>query len=93
MSPTPIHMSIQQMLSSDKGDFETLGDVPVFIALDHHFIHFLPPSLTEEKEIVPICTLDITFTNYARLSNKKPNQGAKEHHDINGRPIPPIEID
>ncbi len=80
MSPSPIHMSIQQMLSNDKGDkgdFETIGDVPVFIALDHHFIHFLPPSLTEEKEIVPICTLDITFTTSARLSNLKPNQGMK----------------
>jgi len=76
------------MLSNDKGDFETIGDVPVFIALDQHFIHFLPPSLSEEKEIVPICTLDITFTNYARTTNSKTGQPVNIERDINGKPIP-----
>jgi len=64
-------MSLQQMLSNERGESENIGDVPVFIALDQHYIHFLPPGLTEEKDIMPICTLDITFTNYSRTSNSR----------------------
>ena len=62
-------LSLQRLLSDDKS--ETLGDVPVIIALDKQYIHFLPPaSSVSERCIVPICSLDITFAYYLRMDEK-----------------------
>ena len=76
---------------NDEEEVAPIGDVPVFIALHKNHIHFLAACTEDEDQIVPICSLDITFANYLRHTGDKINQEKLRIHPIDRNEQGPLE--
>ena len=76
---------------NDEEEVPPIGDVPVFIALHKNYIHFLAACTEDEDQIVPICSLDITFANYLRHTGDKINQENLIIHPIDRKEQGPLE--